>query len=51
MTNILTASSLNKIQKAQENQRKKGEELTQEEVEAYNAGYDWNEIFGGKKEW
>lgn len=22
-----------------------------EEFEAYNAGYDWNEQFGGKKEW
>ena len=27
------------------------EELTAEEVEAYHAGYDYNEQFGGKKEW
>jgi hypothetical protein len=25
--------------------------LTAEEVEAYHAGYDYNEQFGGKKEW
>ena len=24
---------------------------TAEEVEAYNAGYDYNEQFGGKKDW
>ena len=27
------------------------EDLTLEEVEAYNAGYDYNERFGGKKSW
>jgi hypothetical protein len=26
-------------------------DMTAEEVEAYHAGYDWNEQFGGKKEW
>ena len=26
-------------------------ELTVEEVEAYDAGYDYNERFGGKKDW
>lgn len=26
-------------------------DMTAEEVEAYNAGYDYNEQFGGKKEW
>lgn len=26
-------------------------DLTPEELEAYTAGYDWNEEFGGKKEW
>mgnify|MGYP000223359974 CR=1 FL=1 len=26
-------------------------DLTVEEVEAYNAGYDYNERFGGKKDW
>lgn len=26
-------------------------EMTQEEIEAYHAGYDENEQFGGKKEW
>lgn len=26
-------------------------ELTAEEVEEYNAGYDYNEQFGGKKSW
>ena len=25
--------------------------LSPEEVEAYHAGYDWNEENGGKKEW
>lgn len=25
--------------------------LTQEELEAYVAGYEWNEKFGGKKSW
>lgn len=28
-----------------------GSMLTPEEVEAYNAGYDYNEEFGDKKEW
>ena len=27
------------------------EATTQEEVEAYNAGYDYNERFGDKKSW
>ena len=27
------------------------ETLTTAEVEAYHAGYDYNEQFGGKKEW
>ena len=26
-------------------------ELTQQEVWEYHAGYDWNEQFGGKKDW
>jgi hypothetical protein len=26
-------------------------DLTAEEFVAYHAGYDWNEQFGGKKEW
>lgn len=26
-------------------------DLTPEEVEAYNAGYDWNEEMGDKKDW
>jgi hypothetical protein len=26
-------------------------DMTAEEVEAYHAGYDYNEKFGGKKEW
>ncbi len=26
-------------------------DLTPEEIEAYHAGYDWNEKFGGKKDW
>jgi hypothetical protein len=26
-------------------------DLTPAEVEAYNAGYDWNEHFGDKKDW
>ena len=26
-------------------------DLTPEEVEAYRAGYEWNEQFGGKKSW
>jgi hypothetical protein len=26
-------------------------DLTAEELEAYHAGYDWNEEFGGKKDW
>lgn len=25
--------------------------MTDEEVEAYYAGYDWNDQFGGKKDW
>lgn len=25
--------------------------LTESELEAYNAGYEWNEIFGGKKDY
>jgi hypothetical protein len=27
------------------------DQLTAEEVEAYHAGYDYNEQFGGKKDW
>lgn len=27
------------------------EELTAEELEAYHAGYDWNELQGDKKDW
>lgn len=27
------------------------EAVTAEEVEAYNAGYDWNEEMGDKKQW
>jgi hypothetical protein len=27
------------------------EQMTAEEIEAYHAGYDHNEKFGGKKEW
>ena len=27
------------------------EDLTAEEVEAYNAGYDYNEEYGDKKDW
>jgi hypothetical protein len=27
------------------------EELTPDEITAYNAGYEWNEKFGGKKDW
>ena len=27
------------------------EDLTPEEVEAYNAGYDYNEQYGDKKSW
>ena len=27
------------------------EAKTDEEFEAYNAGYEWNEQFGGRKEW
>jgi hypothetical protein len=26
-------------------------DMTQEQVEAYLAGYDYNERFGGKKSW
>jgi len=26
-------------------------DLTPEELRAYHAGYDWNEKFGGKKDW
>lgn len=25
--------------------------MTPEQIEAYNAGYDWNEEFGDKKDW
>jgi len=25
--------------------------MTPEEIEAYNAGYDWNEEYGDKKDW
>ena len=25
--------------------------MTKEQVEAYHAGYDWNERYGDKKEW
>jgi hypothetical protein len=27
------------------------EKLLEEEIQAYLAGYEWNEQFGGKKEW
>lgn len=27
------------------------DKMTKEEIEAYLAGYQWNEDFGGKKEW
>ena len=27
------------------------EELTEYEIEAYNAGYDYNEQYGDKKDW
>jgi hypothetical protein len=27
------------------------EDMTAEEIEQYYAGYEWNEEFGGKKEW
>jgi len=27
------------------------DQMTEDEIEAYYAGYDWNERFGGKKEW
>lgn len=27
------------------------EDLTAEEIALYNEGYDWNEQFGGKKDW
>ena len=27
------------------------DQMTQEEIQAYHAGYDWNEQLGGKKEW
>jgi hypothetical protein len=27
------------------------EELTPAEITAYNVGYEWNEKFGGKKDW
>jgi hypothetical protein len=26
-------------------------ELTAQEIWEYHAGYDWNEQFGGKKDW
>lgn len=26
-------------------------DMTPEEIEAYHEGYDWNEEFGGKKDW
>lgn len=26
-------------------------DMTEEEIEAYHAGYDFNEQYGGKKEW
>jgi hypothetical protein len=26
-------------------------EMTAEEIVAYTAGYNWNEKFGGKKDW
>lgn len=32
-------------------QRIEAAEMTQAEIEAYHAGYDENERFGGKKEW
>ena len=28
-----------------------GMHLTKEDIEAYNAGYDWNEAHGDKKDW
>jgi hypothetical protein len=27
------------------------EKLLEEEIQAYLAGYEWNERFGGKKDW
>jgi hypothetical protein len=27
------------------------DQLTQQEIWEYHAGYDWNEQFGGKKDW
>lgn len=29
----------------------KKDEMTPEEIEAYYAGYEWNERFGDKKDW
>ncbi len=26
-------------------------DMTEAEIEAYNAGYDWNEQYGDKKDW
>jgi len=32
-------------------QRVEAEDMTADEIEAYNAGYDWNESLGGHKDW
>lgn len=32
-------------------QRVEAKDMTAEQIEAYHAGYDYNEQFGGKKEW
>jgi len=34
-----------------EGDRIERDDMTDEEIEAYHAGYDHNEEFGGKKEW
>jgi hypothetical protein len=26
-------------------------DLTQSEIQAYHAGYDWNELYGERKDW
>lgn len=31
--------------------RLESEDMSESEIEAYHAGYDWNEEFGDKKEW
>lgn len=32
-------------------ERVEEQDMTPEEIEAYHAGYDWNERFGDKKSW